>query len=100
MRFAPRPTASAVAASSALTLSGPRASGVTTGTLPRSSAATTSAGHDGTGSADEPELVHLLRLEADLVAGERKRVGADRGADVGVDRGEALAHDLERLRAS
>ena len=48
--------------------------------------------------ADEPELGHLLRLEADLVAGERKRVRPDRRAHGGVDFGETLAHDLERLQ--
>src|SRR4051812_35130651 len=54
MRSAPRPIASAEAASSALTFSGPAASGATTGTRPASSAASTAAGADGTGSPTSP----------------------------------------------
>jgi hypothetical protein len=48
-RFAPSPTASAQAASSAFTLSGPAARGVTTGTSPAASASSTASGDEGEG---------------------------------------------------
>ena len=46
---------------------------------------------------DEPERLHLGRLQADLVAEERERGRPDRGADVAVDLGERGAHDLQHL---
>ena len=49
--------------------------------------------------ADESELGHLHRVEADLVAEEGHRPRPDRGADPGVDGGERVPHDGERLGA-
>jgi len=95
MRAAPIPTASADAASSAFTFSGPRARGESTGTRPAASAETTAPGAEGSRASDEPELRDLLRLEPRLVAREGDGVRADRCADGRIDRGEALPHDLE-----
>src|SRR5581483_9097586 len=53
-RSAPSPSASAAAASSALTFSGPSASGATTGVRPAASACSISAGAAGTGSPTKP----------------------------------------------
>ena len=90
IRSASSPTASAAAASSAFTFSGPRASGATTGIRPSSSAARSTAGADGSGSPTQPELRDLLRAQADLVADQRRpRAVADRRAQRGVDLGEA-----------
>ena len=66
-RSAPRPTASAAAASSAFTFSGPAASGATTGIFPSASASSTGA-DGGDRLADQAELRDRRRVEADLVA--------------------------------
>ena len=97
IRSAPIPTASAAAASSAFTFSGPAASGATTGTRPRRERVHDRGGRGGQRLADEPELRDVRRLQADLVAGERHRERADRRAELGVDRRERLADDVERL---
>ena len=63
------PTAIAAAASSAFTLSGPAASGAITGIRPASSDRERASGaRDGHGLADEAELRHLRRAQADVVA--------------------------------
>src|SRR6185437_10145550 len=52
--LAPSPRASAADASSALTFSGPTASGATTGTFPAASAARIGFGRHGSGSPTQP----------------------------------------------
>ncbi len=47
--------------------------------------------------ADEPERVHLGRLQPDRIAEERQRERPDRGTDVAVDLGEGAAHDVQHL---
>ena len=96
IRSAPRPTASAAAASSAFTFSGPSAIGATTGTSPAASASRTACGRDGSGDTDVAELRNRRRAQADLVPGEADGPGADRGAQLSVDLEQRLAHDRDR----
>ena len=92
------PTASAEAASSALTFSGPSASGVDHRDEPGREHPQDLRRRGRQRPPDEPELGNVRRLQPDLVAGERDGVRPDRGAQLLVDGGEAVAHDVERLR--
>ena len=89
------PVAIAAAALSALTLSGPTAIGATTGIRPASSASVTAGSVGRARLADQAELGHRVGLEPDLVAEERHRALADRGAERVVHGGERPADDLE-----
>ena len=97
IRSAPRPTASAAAASSAFTFSGPSAIGATTGTSPASSASRIAWGRLGTGRTDVAELRHRRRAQADLVADEADGPRADRGAQLAVHLEQRLADDRQRV---
>ena len=98
-RSAPRPTASAAAASSALTFNGPTPERRDDGNQPGGESLLDRRRARGKRRADEPELRHLHRVEADLVAEEGHRAWADRCADPVVDIGERLPDDRERVGA-
>ena len=97
-RSAPIPTASIAAASSALTFSGPRASGATTGRRPAESASRTAGGVLGCGVPDQPQLGYLLGFETDLVAHQADGALADGLDEMAVDLLECLANHQQRLR--
>ena len=78
MRSAPSPTASAAAASSALTLSGPCGERRDDRDPARGERVEHGGRGDGLRVADEPELRHLPRAQADLVAHQAERARADR----------------------
>ena len=88
------------AASSAFTFSGPTASGATTGTLPRGSAASTLRRPARQRVADLAERRHRHGEQAVAVAEHRHGEVAERGAELGVDGLHRLADDLERRRAT
>ena len=96
---APMPTASADAASSAFTFSGPSASGETTGTSPAASARSTRGGAVGSGCPTRPSSGTCVRLRA---RSRRPRAATASGPIAAqtsaFTRGEAVAHDLEPLR--
>ena len=94
---APSPSASAAAASSAFTFSGPTASGATTGTRPDVSASRICGGPARQRVADLAERRHRHGQQPVAVAEDRHGDVAERGAELGVDLGHRLAHDLERL---
>jgi len=54
--------------------------------------------HDRQRVADEPELSHQFRTQADLVAEKADRIGPDGSAHLSVDDEERLANDLEHGR--
>ena len=96
MRSAPSPTASADAASSAFTFSGPVGEGRDDRNAPGRERIEDCLRPARDRRADVPELRHVRRFEADLVAGEPERARADRPAQLAVDREQRLTDDRER----
>ena len=94
------PLAIAAAALSALTLSGPTATGATTGILPASSALEHRGQRRRPRLADEAELGHRVDLEPDLVAEEADGTLADRGAQRAFTAANERADHLEPLGVS
>ena len=92
------PTASAEAASSALTFSGPSASGVTTGTSPAASTRRTSGGAVGSGRPTSPSSGTRVAFSPISSPASATASGPIARAQLLVDGGEAVAHDVERLR--